>query len=72
VLCLDGINSMTGNPPDVPAFAALAREHDAILYLDDAHGFGIVGERGTHDPTPYGSRATPSGGTCSTGGSTSP
>jgi 8-amino-7-oxononanoate synthase len=56
VLCLDGINSMTGNPPDVPAFAALAREHDAILYLDDAHGFGIVGERGTHDPTPYGSR----------------
>ena len=56
VLCLDGINSMTGNPPDVPAFAALAREHDAILYLDDAHGFGIVGERGAHDPTPYGCR----------------
>jgi 8-amino-7-oxononanoate synthase len=56
VLCLDGINSMTGNPPDLPAFAALAREHDAILYVDDAHGFGIVGERGGYDPTPYGRR----------------
>jgi len=56
VLCLDGINSMTGNAPDVPAFAALARELDAILYLDDAHGFGIVGERDGYDPTPYGRR----------------
>jgi 8-amino-7-oxononanoate synthase len=56
VLCLDGINSMTGNPPDLPAFAALAREHDAILYLDDAHGFGIVGERDGYDLTPYGRR----------------
>jgi 8-amino-7-oxononanoate synthase len=56
VLCLDGINSMTGNPPDLAAFAALAREHDALLYLDDAHGFGVVGERGRYDPTPYGRR----------------
>jgi 8-amino-7-oxononanoate synthase len=56
VLCLDGINSMTGNPPDLPAFAALAREHDAILYVDDAHGFGIVGERDGYDPSPYGRR----------------
>jgi 8-amino-7-oxononanoate synthase len=56
VVCLDGINSMTGNPPDLPAFAALVREHDAWLYVDDAHGFGIVGERDGYDPTPYGRR----------------
>ena len=56
VICIDGINSMTGNPPDLPAFAALAREHDALLYVDDAHGFGIVGEQGGYDPTPYGRR----------------
>jgi 8-amino-7-oxononanoate synthase len=56
VLCLDGINSMTGNPPDLPAFVALAREHDATLYVDDAHGFGVVGERDRYDPTPYGRR----------------
>jgi 8-amino-7-oxononanoate synthase len=54
VICLDGINSMTGNPPDLPAFAALAREHDALLYLDDAHGFGIIGERDGYEPSPYG------------------
>jgi 8-amino-7-oxononanoate synthase len=56
VLCMDGVNSMTGNPPDLPAFAALAREHDALLYLDDAHGFGVLGERSGYDPSPYGRR----------------
>jgi 8-amino-7-oxononanoate synthase len=56
VICMDGVNSMTGNPPDLPAFAALAREHDALLYVDDAHGFGVIGERTGYDPSPYGSR----------------
>jgi 8-amino-7-oxononanoate synthase len=54
VICLDGINSMTGNPSDLPAFAALAREHDALLYVDDAHGFGVLGDRSGYDPSPYG------------------
>ena len=36
---------MTGNAPDLPAFAAVAREHGALLYVDDAHGFGVIGER---------------------------
>jgi 8-amino-7-oxononanoate synthase len=31
MICMDGVNSMTGNPPDLPAFAALAREHGARL-----------------------------------------
>jgi 8-amino-7-oxononanoate synthase len=56
VICMDGIDSMSGNAPDLPAFAALAREHDALLYVDDAHGFGVVGERGDYDPIPYGRR----------------
>jgi 8-amino-7-oxononanoate synthase len=56
VICMDGVNSMTGNPPDLPAFAALAREHDAWLYVDDAHGFGVLGERTGYDPSPYGRR----------------
>jgi 8-amino-7-oxononanoate synthase len=56
VVCMDGINSMTGNPPDLPAFAALVREHDATLYVDDAHGFGVIGERSGYDPSPYGRR----------------
>ncbi|MDQ6776487.1 MAG: pyridoxal phosphate-dependent aminotransferase family protein [Actinomycetota bacterium] len=55
-ICIDGVNSMTGNPPDVAAFAALAREHDALLYIDDAHGFGVIGERSVHEPCDYGLR----------------
>ena len=56
LVCLDGVNSMTGNPPDLPAFARIAREHDAVLYVDDAHGFGVLGERGPEEPSPYGLR----------------
>jgi 8-amino-7-oxononanoate synthase len=56
VVCMDGINSMTGNAPDLPAFAALTREYDALLYVDDAHGFGVIGERDGYDPSPYGRR----------------
>ena len=47
---------MTGNPPDLAAFAALAREHDVILYVDDAHGFGVIGERSPAEPCNYGIR----------------
>jgi 7-keto-8-aminopelargonate synthetase-like enzyme len=46
LICLDGVNSMTGNIPQLGEFARIAREHDALLYVDDAHGFGVVGERG--------------------------
>jgi 8-amino-7-oxononanoate synthase len=53
---MDGVNSMTGNPPDLKAFAVLARAHDALLYLDDAHGFGVVGERARDEPCAYGMR----------------
>jgi len=56
LICIDGVNSMTGNAPDLKKFAELAREYDAILYVDDAHGFGVVGERSTGEPSPYGMR----------------
>src|SRR6185436_11378377 len=56
LVCLDGVNSMTGNAPDLAAFAAVAREHGALLYVDDAHGFGVIGERTPNEPCPYGSR----------------
>jgi 8-amino-7-oxononanoate synthase len=56
LVCMDGVNSMTGNPPDLPAFAAVCRRHNALLYVDDAHGFGVIGERGPGIENPYGSR----------------
>jgi 8-amino-7-oxononanoate synthase len=53
---MDGVNSMTGNAPDLVAFAAVARRHGALLYVDDAHGFGVIGERASFEPCPYGVR----------------
>jgi 7-keto-8-aminopelargonate synthetase-like enzyme len=55
VVCMDGVNSMTGNAPDLAAFAALCREYDALLCVDDAHGFGVIGESPSADQ-PYGRR----------------
>ena len=56
LVCMDGVNSMTGNAPDLAAFAGSGREHDAILYVDDAHGFGVIGERDRDETSPYGMR----------------
>jgi 8-amino-7-oxononanoate synthase len=56
IVCVDGVNSMTGNPPDLPALARTCREHGALLYVDDAHGFGVLGERDADETSPYGRR----------------
>ncbi len=56
LVCMDGVNSMTGNAPDLRAFAEVARHHGALLYVDDAHGFGVIGERAADEPCPYGVR----------------
>ncbi|GAA3512103.1 aminotransferase class I/II-fold pyridoxal phosphate-dependent enzyme [Actinocatenispora rupis] len=56
LVCLDGVNSMTGNVPDLPVLADVCRAAGALLYVDDAHGFGLVGERRTDETSPYGMR----------------
>ena len=56
VIAMDGVNSMTGNAPDLAAFSRLAGEHGAVLYVDDAHGFGVIGERAADESCPYGNR----------------
>ncbi len=56
LVCMDGVNSMTGNAPDLCAFAEVTRRHGALLYVDDAHGFGVIGERGAGEPCSYGMR----------------
>jgi 8-amino-7-oxononanoate synthase len=55
LIVVDGILSTTGRTPDIPRLAELARKYRAILYIDDAHGFGVVGE-GPSPERPYGSR----------------
>jgi 8-amino-7-oxononanoate synthase len=56
LIAMDGVNSMTGNAPDIHEFARLAREYDALLYVDDAHGFGVIGERRDGEFTNWGMR----------------
>jgi 8-amino-7-oxononanoate synthase len=56
LICMDGVNSMTGNAPDLTAYVTVAREHGALLYVDDAHGFGVLGERSPNESSPYGMR----------------
>ncbi len=56
VIAMDGVNSMTGNAPNVGAFSRIALEHDALLYLDDAHGFGVIGERAPDELCDYGTK----------------
>jgi 8-amino-7-oxononanoate synthase len=56
LICVDGVNSMTGNALDLAEFARLAREYEALLYVDDAHGFGVIGERSDDELSPYGNR----------------
>ena len=60
IICLDGVNSMTGNISDLPTLAGIAREHDALLYVDDAHGFGVIGERSADESSATGAAETAS------------
>lgn len=42
----DAVFSMDGDVADLPALLALCETHDALLLLDDAHGFGVLGPQG--------------------------
>jgi 8-amino-7-oxononanoate synthase len=54
LVCMDGINSMSGNEPGLAAIADICRAEGALLYVDDAHGFGVIGERTPTETSPYG------------------
>ncbi len=53
LIAVDGVNSMTGDYTNLPALDKLAKKYNALVYVDDAHGFGVVGERPDSD-NPYG------------------
>ena len=46
LIATDAVFSMDGDIARVPELLALAEKYDAWLYLDDAHGFGVLGEQG--------------------------
>jgi 8-amino-7-oxononanoate synthase len=46
LLVIEGIYSMDGDMPDLPRFIEVKRRHKAFLMIDEAHSFGVLGERG--------------------------
>lgn len=42
----DAVFSMDGDLIDIAALVALCERYDALLLLDDAHGFGVLGPQG--------------------------
>ncbi len=46
LITVDGVYSMSGQLPPLKDLQRIALHNDAILYIDDAHGTGVLGQNG--------------------------
>ena len=46
MIAVDAVFSMDGDIAPLAEYLALCEKYDAYLYVDDAHGFGVLGEHG--------------------------
>ena len=46
LIITDGVFSMDGDIAPLDEITELAEEHDAMIYVDDCHGEGVLGEGG--------------------------
>jgi len=46
LIITDGVFSMDGDIANLPDIAKLAEKYEAMTYVDDAHGSGVLGENG--------------------------
>ncbi len=54
LICVDGVYSMHGYTPPLKKMLTLAKKYDAKLYIDDAHGFGVLGKRSSSELSSFG------------------
>jgi glycine C-acetyltransferase len=50
----DGIFSMEGSIAKLPQLLQIARDHDAVLIVDDSHATGVIGKTGRGTPEHFG------------------
>lgn len=46
LVVVDGVYSMEGDLPDLPTIVELSKKYGARIMVDEAHGVGVLGERG--------------------------
>ena len=46
LIAVDAVFSMDGDVAPLAQYLALCEKYDAYLYIDDAHGFGVLGQHG--------------------------
>ena len=46
LIVVEGVYGMRGDLANLPEITALARRYDARIFIDDAHGFGVMGANG--------------------------
>ena len=54
IIVTDGVFSMEGYLADLPKILEISKKHEALLFVDDAHAVGVLGETGAGTPEHYG------------------
>lgn len=54
IIAVDGVFSMEGDLANLPKISELAKKYNANIFVDDAHGLGVMGESGRGTASHFG------------------